>query len=60
MVHELLGVTTGRVSLAHVPGVSDELKELVMAPTQVLFISHGINFFLQFIFGYVCFFCSRY
>lgn len=34
MVHELLGVASGRVSLAHVTGVSDDLKEVVMSPTQ--------------------------
>ncbi|MPD02071.1 Vacuolar protein sorting-associated protein 45 [Portunus trituberculatus] len=34
MVHELLGVASGRVSLAHVVGVSDDLKEVVMSPTQ--------------------------
>lgn len=34
MVHELLGVNNGRVNLAHVPGVSDDLKEVVMSPTQ--------------------------
>ncbi|KAK4294324.1 hypothetical protein Pmani_033039 [Petrolisthes manimaculis] len=34
MVHELLGVGSGRVSLAHVAGVADDLKEVVMSPTQ--------------------------
>ena len=34
MVHQLLGVNVGRVSLANVPGVPDELKEVVMTPTQ--------------------------
>lgn len=34
MVHELLSVNNGRVSLAHVAGVSDDLKEVVMSPTQ--------------------------
>ena len=34
MVHELLGVNNGRVNLSHVQGVSDDLKEVVMSPTQ--------------------------
>ncbi|KAF2368612.1 Sec1-like protein [Trinorchestia longiramus] len=34
MVHQLLGVNRGRVSLANVPGISEELKEVVMTPTQ--------------------------
>lgn len=33
-MHELLGVTSGRVSLAHVSGVADDLKEVVMSPAQ--------------------------
>ncbi|KAK7068417.1 vacuolar protein sorting-associated protein 45 [Halocaridina rubra] len=39
MVHELLGVNNGRVSLAHVSGVTDDLKEVVMSPTQDEFYS---------------------
>ena len=39
MVHELLGVGSGRVSLAHVAGVADDLKEVVMSPTQDEFYS---------------------
>ncbi|CAB3375294.1 Hypothetical predicted protein [Cloeon dipterum] len=31
MVHELLTITNNRVSLANVPGVSDELKEVVLS-----------------------------
>ncbi|XP_018007778.1 vacuolar protein sorting-associated protein 45 [Hyalella azteca] len=34
MVHQLLGVNGGRVSLADVPGIAEELKEVVMTPTQ--------------------------
>ena len=34
MVHELLGIYNGRVSLAHVPGISEELKEVIMTPSQ--------------------------
>lgn len=34
MVHELLNVNNGRVSLAHVAGVADDLKEVVMSPAQ--------------------------
>ena len=36
-VHQLLGVTGGRVSLASVAGITNELKEVVMAPTQDAF-----------------------
>jgi vacuolar protein sorting-associated protein 45 len=31
MVHELLTITNNRVSLANVPGVSQELKEVVLS-----------------------------
>ena len=34
MVHELLGVQNGRVSLANAPGTSEDLKEVVMTPAQ--------------------------
>lgn len=34
MVHELIGVNKGRVNLAHVQGVSDDLKEVIMSPVQ--------------------------
>ncbi|KAG7154636.1 vacuolar protein sorting-associated protein 45-like [Homarus americanus] len=42
MVHELLGVNNGRVSLAHVSGVADDLKEVVMSPTQDEFYSRSM------------------
>lgn len=42
MVHELLGVNNGRVSLAHVAGVSDDLKEVVMSPTQDEFYAQSM------------------
>lgn len=31
MVHELLGINNNRTSLAHVPGVSKDLQEVVMS-----------------------------
>ena len=31
MVHELLGIRNGRVSLAHVPAIRPELKEIVLS-----------------------------
>ncbi|VVC99630.1 unnamed protein product [Leptidea sinapis] len=34
MVHELLTINNNRVSLAHLPDVSKELKEVVLAPEQ--------------------------
>ncbi|CEQ43044.1 SPOSA6832_04937, partial [Sporobolomyces salmonicolor] len=34
MVHELLGITNGRVSLAEAPDVREELKEIVLSPDQ--------------------------
>ena len=34
MVHELLVINNGRVKLANVAGISDDLKEVVMAPSQ--------------------------
>lgn len=46
MVHELLGVNNGRVNLAHVPGVSDDLKEVVMSPTQDDFYARVCVFLL--------------
>lgn len=42
MVHELLTVNNGRVSLAHVAGVSDDLKEVVMSPTQDEFYARSM------------------
>ncbi|XP_063877398.1 vacuolar protein sorting-associated protein 45-like [Scylla paramamosain] len=42
MVHELLGVASGRVSLAHVAGVADDLKEVVMSPTQDEFYAQSM------------------
>ncbi len=30
MIHELIGIKHNRVSLAEVPGISDELKEVTM------------------------------
>lgn len=34
MVHELLSINNNRVSLAHVQGVSKELKEVVLSAEQ--------------------------
>lgn len=34
MVHELLTINNNRVSLAHVPGISKELKEVVLSAEQ--------------------------
>jgi vacuolar protein sorting-associated protein 45 len=34
MVHELIGITNGRVSLANAPDVTDDLKEIVLSPEQ--------------------------
>lgn len=34
MVHELLTIYNNRVSLAHVPGISKELKEVVLSAEQ--------------------------
>lgn len=31
MVHELLTITNNRVNLSHVPGISKELKEVVLS-----------------------------
>ncbi|XP_064086038.1 vacuolar protein sorting-associated protein 45-like [Macrobrachium nipponense] len=42
MVHELLGVNNGRVNLSHVQGVSDDLKEVVMSPTQDEFYAQSM------------------
>ncbi|XP_069958073.1 vacuolar protein sorting-associated protein 45 [Cherax quadricarinatus] len=42
MVHELLGVNSSRVSLAHVSGVSDDLKEVVMSPSQDEFYARSM------------------
>lgn len=34
MVHELLGINNNRVSLAHVPDVHKDFREVVLAPEQ--------------------------
>lgn len=34
MVHELLSINNNRVSLGHVPGISKELKEVVLSAEQ--------------------------
>jgi len=31
MVHELLGINNNRVNLAHIPGVTKELQEVVLS-----------------------------
>ncbi|KAG0666933.1 vacuolar protein sorting-associated protein 45 [Rhodotorula mucilaginosa] len=42
MVHELLGITNGRVSLEDVPEVRDELKEIVLSPEQDPFFANNL------------------
>ncbi|GAA6006708.1 Vps45p [Rhodotorula paludigena] len=42
MVHELLGITNGRVSLADAPEVRDELKEIVLSPEQDPFFAANL------------------
>ncbi|KAJ8291676.1 Vacuolar protein sorting-associated protein 45 [Rhodotorula toruloides] len=42
MVHELLGITNGRVSLADAPDVRDELKEIVLSPEQDQFFAANL------------------
>ena len=42
-MHEFFGVASGRVSLAHVAGVSDDLKEVVMSPAQDEFYAQVRN-----------------
>ncbi|GAA5872587.1 hypothetical protein JCM1840_004846 [Sporobolomyces johnsonii] len=42
MVHELLGITNGRVSLAEAPDVREELKEIVLSPDQDPFFAKTI------------------
>lgn len=42
MVHELLGNVNGRVSLAHVPNLAPELREIVLNPDQDLFYAQNM------------------
>ncbi|GAA5985420.1 hypothetical protein JCM10908_006968 [Rhodotorula pacifica] len=42
MVHELLGITNGRVSLEDVPEVREELKEIVLSPEQDPFFANNL------------------
>ncbi|SGY81242.1 BQ5605_C009g05488 [Microbotryum silenes-dioicae] len=42
MVHELLGITNGRVSLADAPEVREELKEIVLSPDQDPFFAANL------------------
>ncbi|KAK4056428.1 vacuolar protein sorting-associated protein 45 [Microbotryomycetes sp. JL221] len=42
MVHELLGITNGRVSLEDAPDVRDELKEIVLSPDQDPFFAGNL------------------
>ncbi|BGP43629.1 vacuolar protein sorting-associated protein 45 [Rhodotorula kratochvilovae] len=42
MVHELLGITNGRVSLAEAPDVRDEMKEIVLSPEQDPFFAQNL------------------
>ena len=35
MVHELIGITNNRVSLAGAPGVSKDLQDVVLSSSQV-------------------------
>lgn len=50
MVHELLGVHNGRVKLGHIPGISEDLKEVVMTPSQDEFYAKVRIFFRFFFF----------
>ena len=42
MVHELLGITNNRVSLAGAPGVGKELQEVVLSSSQDEFYAANI------------------
>ncbi|GAA5915328.1 hypothetical protein JCM8208_001699 [Rhodotorula glutinis] len=42
MVHELLGITNGRVSLEGAPEVRDEVKEIVLSPEQDAFFARNL------------------
>lgn len=46
MVHELMGISNSRVDMSTVPGVKDELKEVVLAPESDPFYAQ--NMFLNF------------
>mmetsp|Transcript_21447 Transcript_21447/g.55201 ORF Transcript_21447/g.55201 Transcript_21447/m.55201 type:complete len:634 (+) Transcript_21447:87-1988(+) len=46
MVHELMGISNSRVDMSKVPGVKDELREVVLAPDSDPFYSQ--NMFLNF------------
>lgn len=42
MVHELLAITTNRVDLSGVPGISKDLKEIVLSSEQDEFFSKNM------------------
>lgn len=43
MVHELLGITNGRVDLSNAPDIKDELKEIVISPEQDSFFARNLH-----------------
>ena len=45
MVHELLTISNNRVNLSHIPGISKELKEVVLSSEHDDFYSDVSNIF---------------
>ncbi|CAD6575298.1 MAG: vacuolar protein sorting-associated protein 45 [Cyphobasidiales sp. Tagirdzhanova-0007] len=42
MVHELLGITNGRVDMSNAPDIKDELREVVISPEQDSFFAKNL------------------
>lgn len=42
MVHELLGITNGRVDLSNVPDIKEDLREVVISPEQDSFFAKNL------------------
>merc|ERR1719261_803372 len=42
MLHELLGMDNNRIDMTKVPGIRDELREIVMSPTQDAFFEENM------------------